>query len=139
MAKRGGQCLLTPEITASLARDLKAGLTRSCSAIRAGISPRTLTYWMAKGRAGHEDFVSFVATIEKSERDAEARNVAVIQTAATKTWQAAAWWLERKFPESWSLDKELAKDLKRFLQDRKATKRDKKNGTASRSKPRDGA
>jgi len=28
-----------------------------------------------------------------------ARNVAIIQKAATKNWRAAAWWLERSCPE----------------------------------------
>ena len=39
---------------------------------------------------------------EKAEADAEVRNVAIIQRAADTTWQAAAWWLERKHKAEWS-------------------------------------
>lgn len=43
----------------------------------------------------------FWQTIKKAEAEAEARNTALIQTQASKSWQAAAWWLERKFPDRW--------------------------------------
>ena len=40
--------------------------------------------------------------MKKAEKEAIARNVALIQRAAQEgNWQAAAWWLERKYFEDW--------------------------------------
>ena len=33
--------------------------------------------------------------------EAEALHVGVIATAARKSWQASAWFLERKYPQKW--------------------------------------
>ena len=54
---------------------------------------------MTKCRKGV--YFEFFEAIKKAEAQAEARNVAVIQTAARDSWQAAAWWLERKYPQEW--------------------------------------
>jgi hypothetical protein len=44
-------------------------------------------------------FATFATAIEEAEADAEVRNVAVIAKAAHDgTWQASAWWLERRRP-----------------------------------------
>ena len=37
--------------------------------------------------------------------------VGVIRRAAPTTWQAAAWWLERKFPEAWGKDTEILREM----------------------------
>ncbi len=39
------------------------------------------------------------------------RNVAIIQHATQDTWQAAAWWLERRFPEDFALRQHLQADV----------------------------
>jgi hypothetical protein len=47
----------------------------------------------------NERLLEFLASVEKAEADAHARNLLLIQTAAQGgTWQAAAWFLERKYP-----------------------------------------
>ena len=81
----------TPEREARLYEALRAGNTRRASCSYAGISESTLATWL-------ERFDDFRDAVEKAEADAEIRNVAIIQRAATDTWQAAAWWLERRRP-----------------------------------------
>lgn len=101
----GRPAKLTPRVQASLVRDLKAGLTRACACVRAGITYATLKTWVHRGRKGGKDnaaYSTFLAAVKKAEQDAVARNVGVIQKAARKTWQAAAWWLERKAPQDWA-------------------------------------
>jgi hypothetical protein len=54
-----------------------------------------LARWLAEN-------VDFRDSIEKAEGEAELRNLQVIQDATRTTWQAAAWWLERKHKADWS-------------------------------------
>jgi hypothetical protein len=67
-----------------------------------GISEQTYINWMRWGEKSRKGlYFSFFESVKKAEAQAIARNVAVIQTAAKDSWQAAAWWLERKHPHEW--------------------------------------
>jgi hypothetical protein len=84
----------TPQVEADLVQALRAGNTRQAACRFAGITQRTFERWLR--------FDGFVALIEKAESDAEVRMVAHVLKAATDgTWQAAAWWLERRRPEAY--------------------------------------
>ena len=89
----------TPEREARLFEALRAGNTRRAACAYAGIDQDTLANWMRR-------FSDFSDAVEKAEADAEIRNVAIIQKAASETWQAAAWWLERKKKQDWSARQE---------------------------------
>lgn len=139
VAGPGRDTKYNPERRASILTDLAAGLTRVCASERAGIADRTLRRWLAKAPTDPE-LMSFLSAIKRAERDAEARNVRLILAAAeggqaldrrttTRTrrdgtvetevterfaqgqWTAAAWWLERKFPEAWGKDAELLREV----------------------------
>jgi hypothetical protein len=90
---------------------LRGGNTRKASAEYAGINQDTLADWAKR-------YSDFSDSIKKAEADAEVRNVAIISKAASETWQAAAWWLERRRHEDWKKRDETAltgkdgKDLK---------------------------
>lgn len=120
MAGPGRDTKLTPDRYQSILADLRKGNTRACAAMRAGIGERTLATWMAKGKRGEEPYVAFSAGVKKAERDAERRMVGIIRRAARTTWTAAAWWLERKFPESWRLDSEMIREVMKEIQKRRA-------------------
>jgi transposase len=75
---------------------LKAGNTRSAAGAYAGISRDSFTRWMASNN-------EFALAVEKAEADCEVKSVAIIQKAALTTWQAAAWWLERRRTDDWKL------------------------------------
>ena len=69
---------------------IRAGNTRRDSSQYAGISEDTLALWL-------KSKPDFSADVAKSEAAVILRNVALIQKAASEgTWQAAAWWLERR-------------------------------------------
>jgi hypothetical protein len=69
---------------------LKAGNTRRAAAAYAEISPQTFYRWLDENGA-------FRDAVEKAEADAEVRYASIVARAATSgTWQAAAWWLERR-------------------------------------------
>jgi len=74
---------------------LRAGNTRTASAAYAGIHKDTFYAWM------QADSV-FSDAVSKAEADAEVRHVANIAKAAGEgSWQASAWWLERRRYEEW--------------------------------------
>lgn len=68
-----------------------------------GIEESTWYRWLSEGEKAKSGLKrEFWETIKKAEKDAIARNVALIQRAAQEgNWQAAAWWLERKYFEDW--------------------------------------
>ena len=92
---------LTPETKEDIVKALRAGNSRRDSALYAGISETTFYSWMARGREGEPLYSEFLEAVEKAEAQSVVRNVAIIQRAAEETWQAAAWWLERKRPDDW--------------------------------------
>lgn len=79
---------------------LSAGNTRKDSAEYAGVSEATFGRWI-------KEYPEFEEDVQKAEADAVVRNVAIIQQAASKTWQAAAWWLERRRKNEWSAKTEV--------------------------------
>ncbi|MBU6429299.1 MAG: hypothetical protein KGR26_09835 [Cyanobacteria bacterium REEB65] len=99
---------LTPEVQETICKYLRAGNTFRTSCEVAGVAANTGREWIARGeerhsaRDGDEDYAAFAVAVRKSEEEAIARNVALIQkVAADGTWQAAAWFLERKAPTEW--------------------------------------
>lgn len=85
----------TPEREARLLEALRAGNTRKDASLYAGIEQHTFQNWMLR-------YSHFSQAVEKAEADAVVRNVAQIAKAAqTGTWQAAAWWLERRRPDDY--------------------------------------
>jgi hypothetical protein len=85
----------TEQTVSKLLEALKGGNTRRASCAAAGIDQTTLANWL-------KEYSDFSYAVEKAEGEAELRNLAVIQDATRTTWQAAAWWLERKHKQEWS-------------------------------------
>jgi transposase len=91
---------LDPAVQRVIVESVAAGVPRKYAAQRAGIDESTLRLWCSKGRKGGKGqaiYVALLAALKKAEADAVARNVAIVQKAANTTWQAAAWWLERRY------------------------------------------
>lgn len=86
----------TEQRVEALLQSLRAGASRQRAAALAGIHRDTLYEWMKQDPA-------FSDAIEKAEAFAESRFLARVATAAEneKSWQAAAWILERRFPNEW--------------------------------------
>ncbi len=68
-----------------------------------GIGEVTWYRWLREGEAAKSGIKrQFWQAIKKAEKEAIIKNVAVIQKAAEDgNWQAAAWWLERKYFQDW--------------------------------------
>ena len=103
---------LNPEIAKAVVEAITAGNTHSVACDYAGISESAFYNWIKRGRDAVEAvdsdeeipdseliYVEFMEGVKKATANAVARNVLIIQKAAKRSWQAAAWWLERRFPQ----------------------------------------
>lgn len=82
---------------------LRAGNTREASVAHGAIDYQTFLNWMEQGRqAKSGQKFDFFEAVKQAEADSEVANVAIIRQAANSgTWQAAAWWLERRRPNDY--------------------------------------
>jgi transposase len=103
--KLGRPSKLTPETQVALLEGIELGLSyeRACSL--AGIHYATLRRWIVKGETAKSgEFREFCEAL----RGAEARGVAAMlelirQSANEGQWRAAAWILERRYPEHYGV------------------------------------
>lgn len=109
---------LTPATQRRIVRALKAGATFKLAAQYGGISYNTFNEWRKRGKAEldradgarvHTDireserpFVEFYEATKKAEADAAIKWLEEIDKAAKAgNWPAAAWKLERRYPEEY--------------------------------------
>lgn len=96
---------LNARVKEKLRGALVAGNTYEAASRLAGIHLSTFSRWMRQGREANEGTLAreFYEFVELATTEAEHRNVMCIQKAAgSGAWQAAAWWLERRRPSSYS-------------------------------------
>ena len=103
---------LTPEVHAKVEEALRAGAYQRDAAAFAGISVRTFYAWLARGREAVEalergdpvegvdrDLAAFLHMVEGTRSRVLVELVGIVQDAARRDWRAAAWFLERSYPE----------------------------------------
>lgn len=115
MARRGQPPKLTSKVQTAIVKALAAGVPRRFAALAADVSERTLYNWLARGRReSRGTYFQFLQAVKKAEAEAVAARVARIARAAGKgSWQADAWWLERRHPEDFALNRSEVKALAR--------------------------
>lgn len=90
---------------------LRGGNTRRVAALVAGIDESTFYAWINRGEAGEAPFAEFLKTVKAAEAEAEEESLLQIKTAARDSWQAAAWYLERKRPDDWGRRDRIDSDV----------------------------
>jgi hypothetical protein len=93
---------LKPELIETIEKNISEGnyVNIVCQAV--GIHKASYYSWYHKGENGRGIFKEFHDAIDRATAKAEQTYIGVIRDAANKgTWYAAAWWLERRFPERW--------------------------------------
>lgn len=113
--KRGP--LLTDKLIEQFADIMRSGVYLETAAAYLSITKETLYAWLRRGaRERHrlendenakpdpaEDiYLRLSDAIKKAVAEAEYRDYTIIEKAAETQWQAAAWRLERRFPERWA-------------------------------------
>jgi hypothetical protein len=115
--------IVNTEILEKVSQALRAGNDIETAAHFAGISVSQMYRWLEVGKFEAEKVASgqrpdpantqmleFWEALRTARAEAIVRNVAYIQTAAKQgSWQAAAWWLERTVPETYSRTKPTSK------------------------------
>lgn len=85
----------TPDRTKRIIDAVRVGATYRLAAAYAGITDDTLTNWLHR-------YSEFSDAIKEAEGAAAVGWLAKIEKAATElTWQAAAWKLERRYPQEY--------------------------------------
>lgn len=94
---------LTPELLAAIEQEIGDGnyVTTVCQAH--GINRTSFYDWKNRGeKASSGLFRDFYEAVERATAKSEQKYVEVIKNAANDgTWTAAAWWLERRYPDRW--------------------------------------
>lgn len=98
----GRKSKLTPELQAKIVQAILGGNYDYIAAQHAGIGETTFYRWLTEGEKPQSGVKrEFWVAVKNASAQAEVRNVALIETAATKNWQAAAWLLERQHNGRW--------------------------------------
>lgn len=108
---------LTPETQERIIQAIRLGATYELAANYGGVHYDTMNRWRLRGqkeldriqrskrhkmRESERPFVEFYEALKKAEGDAAVTWLARIEQAAREgTWQAAAWKLERRFPQAY--------------------------------------
>jgi hypothetical protein len=100
--------MLNPKLQEAICKRIEKGTYPAKAAVLEGISKDTYYAWMRRGRTEPKGkFYNFLKAIRKAESIAETAYLEQIRKAATgeetgkPVWQAAAWYLERRYPDSW--------------------------------------
>lgn len=104
MSNAGRNTKFTEERAEKILEALRLGVPHKTAAVYGNIGESTLYKWLADARKDDAPphLVEFLEAYKAARAEAEVRSVAIIQNAARKQWQAAAWFLERAFPSHWS-------------------------------------
>ena len=111
----GAPTLCSPEMTEKICSAIRAGNYIDVAASWAGLNRASLHNWLKRGRRemqkcaaqnmpiepSEQVYVDFVGAMEKAMAASEVQGVATITRAAQDNWTAAAWKLERMFPQRW--------------------------------------
>ena len=93
---------LTPDVQEAIVDGINAGLTYRMSCARAGVTHATFYRWLEKGETAKSGaFREFCDTVSRAKADSALRLVSQITLQAPTDWRAAAFLLERRFPDDY--------------------------------------
>jgi hypothetical protein len=100
------QATMTPERVDRIVSAISAGNYLNVAIASAGVPQATFYDWWKRGAAGgapgDAEFRDMRERVERARAEGEVRNVAIVAAAARESWQAAAWMLERSYPDRWA-------------------------------------
>ena len=91
----------TKPVIEAICLALQDGLPFESACECGGISKQTGYDWLKRGESGEDPFLTFSDAVKKAQAIGEYALVRIVQNASFKSWQAAAWLLERRFPDRW--------------------------------------
>jgi transposase len=110
--KMGRPTKLTDEIQTLICNYIQAGNYIETAAAAAGINKKTLYEWLKRGKQAQSGiYKEFSNAVEKALAISEIRELKTIKDHSAQYWQAAAWRLERRFPDRWGRKDKLQADI----------------------------
>ena len=104
----GRKTKLTPEVQDIIVDGINAGLTLGLTCARAGVARSTFYDWLEKGEAAKSGaLMEFSDTVSRARADSAIRLVSQITLQAPTDWRAAAFLLERRFPDDYGKRSEV--------------------------------
>ncbi len=92
--------LIDSDIQERLLQAIRLGAFIEHACYYAGINSSTFRHWRQKANENVEPYASFWLRVNEAESEAIMRRLARIENAGKDgSWQADAWYLERKYPE----------------------------------------
>jgi hypothetical protein len=119
--------MLTPDRHRRIVDMIRLGSYAAVAATACGIGESTFYQWTKRGReaewnddgtlANQDDrpYVEFAEAVKEAEAAAEVQSVGTIRQAGQQSWQAAAWYLERKYPDRWARKDTLRQEVSGHL------------------------
>jgi hypothetical protein len=104
LTSSGRKSTLTPATADNIVVMLRAGNYMGVALAASGVPKQTFSDWMQRGESDADidaPYRELRARVLQARAEGEVRNVAQIARAAATNWQAAAWMLERQFPDRW--------------------------------------
>ena len=99
---------LTPEVQDIIVDGINAGLTLRLTCARAGVGRTTFYDWLEKGEAAKSGaLMEFSDAVSRAKADSALRLVSQITLQAPTDWRAAAFLLERRFPDDYGKRSEV--------------------------------
>jgi transposase len=93
---------LNKELQEMICNLIKRGVYIEVACEGVGIGKSTFYHWLQRGEKEKSGiYVDFLDAIKKAEAEAHVMYLDIIRKAAPDCWQAAAWYLERKYPHMW--------------------------------------
>jgi hypothetical protein len=107
--KMGRRTLLDDRPEKIIVDAVQAGATLKVASEAAGVSYAAVREWLRRGRDENDRsgdpegvYAAFVQKVEAANARGEIALVARVRQAASESWQAAAWMLERKYSDRWA-------------------------------------
>jgi transposase len=93
---------LTPDVQELIVDGINAGLTYGMTCARAGVTYATFYNWLKKGEVAKSGvLMEFFDAVSRAKADSALRLVSQITLQAPTDWRAAAFMLERRFPDDY--------------------------------------
>ncbi|MCF7864992.1 MAG: hypothetical protein K9M11_00610 [Candidatus Pacebacteria bacterium] len=89
-----GKTKATPKTIKIILDAISHGASQRDASALAGISEDTLSFWKRDS--------DFSEQMRQKEIEYKMEHIKIIKEASKKTWQAAAWWLERRYPSEYT-------------------------------------
>ncbi len=89
---------LTPEVIASLKISIENGQSIEDACLLAGIGKTSFYDWVKRAERGEKPYVALLNAVKSAEAMDKQWHLNNIRRHAIKSWQASAWYLERRWP-----------------------------------------